>query len=69
MLASVKVLVAQSCQTLCNPVDCNPSGSSVRGILQTIMLTWVAIPFPGDPPNPVTEPRFPALQADSLQAE
>ena len=42
---SIKVLVAQSCPTLCNPVDCNPPSSSVRGILQTRILEWVAIPF------------------------
>ena len=30
---------------LCNPMDCNPSGSSVRGILQAGILEWVAIPF------------------------
>ena len=41
----VKVLVAQSCLTLCDPVDCSPPGSSVHGILQARMLEWVAIPF------------------------
>ena len=30
----VKVLVAYSCLTLCNPMDCSPPGSSVHGILQ-----------------------------------
>ena len=30
--------------TLCDPMDCSPQGSSVHGILQTI-LQWVAIPF------------------------
>ena len=30
---------------LCNPVDCSPPGSSVRGILQARILEWVAIPF------------------------
>ena len=39
----VCVCVAQSCLTLCNPVDCSPPGSSVRGILQARMLQWVAI--------------------------
>ena len=29
-----EVLVAYSCPTLCNPMDCSPSGSSVGGILQ-----------------------------------
>ena len=31
---TVKVKVAQSCPTLCNPKDCSPPGSSVHGILQ-----------------------------------
>ena len=35
----------QSCPTLCNPVDHNPPGSSVRGILQARILEWVATPF------------------------
>ena len=38
-------LVAQSCPTLCDPMDCNPPGSSVHGILQARILEWVAIPF------------------------
>ena len=41
----VKVLVAQSCQTLCDSMDYSPSGSSVHGILQARILKWVAIPF------------------------
>ena len=65
----VKVLVAQSCLTLCNPVDCSPPGSSVLGILQARILERVAIPSPGDLPNPGIKPRSPALQADSLPAE
>ena len=40
-----KALVAQSCLTLRDPVDCSPPGSSVRGILQARRLEWVAIPF------------------------
>ena len=37
--------VAQSCPTLCNPMDCSPPGSSVHGIFQVRMLEWVAISF------------------------
>ena len=37
--------VAQSCPTLCYPVDCRPPGSSVHGILQARILEWVAISF------------------------
>ena len=36
-------LVARSCLTLCDPMDCNPPGSSVHGILQARTLEWVAI--------------------------
>ena len=37
------VLVAQSCLTLCDPIDCNPPGSSVHGIFQARILEWGAI--------------------------
>ena len=37
--------VAQSCPTLCHPVDCSPPGSSVRGILQARILQCVAISY------------------------
>ena len=36
---------AQSCPTLCNPMDCSRPGSSVHGILQARILEWVAISF------------------------
>ena len=39
------VLVAQSCQTLCDPMDCSLPASSVHGILQAKILEWVAMPF------------------------
>ena len=38
---------AQSCMTLCDPMDCSPSGSSVHGILQARILEWVAVSFSG----------------------
>ena len=37
--------VAQSCLTLCDPMDCSLPGSSVHGILQARILEWVAISF------------------------
>ena len=37
--------VAQSCPTLCDPVDCSLPGSSVHGIFQARVLEWVAIAF------------------------
>ena len=44
-ISSERVIVAQSCPTLCNPIDCSPLGSSVHGILQARILEWVAISF------------------------
>ena len=37
--------VAQSCPTLCDPMDCSLPGSSVHGIFQAIVLEWIAISF------------------------
>ena len=34
--------VAQSCLTLCDPMDCSLPGSSVHGIFQAILLEWIA---------------------------
>ena len=41
----VKVLVNQSCPTLCDPMGYSSPGSSVHGILKAIILEWVAMPF------------------------
>ena len=41
----VKVKAAQSCPTLCGPMDCSLPGFSVHGTLQTRILEWVAVPF------------------------
>ena len=41
----VKVVIAQLCPTLYDPMDCRLPGSSVHGILQARILDWVAIPF------------------------
>ena len=37
--------VAQSCLTLCDPMDCSLPGSSVHGIFQAIVLEWGAVAF------------------------
>ena len=44
---TVCVLTAQSCLTLCDPMDCSPPGSRVHGILQARILKCVAMPFQG----------------------
>ena len=63
------IQLAQSCPTLCDPVDCSPAGSSVHGILQARILEWVAISISRDLPNPGIKPGSPALQADALSSE
>ena len=45
LVSGVKVLVAQLCPTLCDPMDGSPPGSSIYEILQARILEWVAIPF------------------------
>ena len=37
--------VAQSCLTLCDPIDCSLPGSSVHEISQARILEWVVISF------------------------
>ena len=62
------VLVTHLCPTLCNPMDV------ARQALLSMKFPGknpgeLPFPFPGDLPNPGTEPRSPALQADSLLSE
>ena len=38
-------LDAESCLTLCNPMDCSQPGSSVHGTFQARILEWVTISF------------------------
>ena len=52
----VKGLVTQMYLTLCDPMDCSPSGSSLHRISQARILGWVVILSPGDLPNPGIEP-------------
>ena len=59
-------LVAQPCPTLCSPMDCNPPGSSVHGIIPA--RHWRGLPCPSsrDLPKPGIKLTSPAWQADSL---
>ena len=59
-------LVAKSCLTLCDPIDCSLPGSLVHEISQARILEWVAIPLPGDLPDPAIKHVPPKLQVDSL---
>ena len=48
--------VSQSCLTLCDPMDCSPSGSSVYGIYRQEYQSGLPVPSPGDLPDPGMEP-------------
>ena len=65
----LKVLIAQSYLSLCNPMDSSPAGSSVHEFFRQENCSGLPFPSPGDFPNPGIEPGSPALQEDSLQSE
>ena len=65
----MKVFVSQSCLTLCKLTDCSLQGSSVHGILQAIILKWVAISFSRGPSQPKAQTRISCIEADSLLPE
>ena len=66
-VSNVSVLLscihAQSCPTLCDPMDCVPPGSSVYGTHQSRALEWVPCPPPGDLPGPGIESASPGSPA------
>ena len=53
----IKMIVTQSCPALCDPMNCNPQGSAVHGILQERMLERVTIPFSRVPSQPRDQTR------------
>ena len=53
--------------TLCNPMDCSLSGSSVRGILQARMLEWVVLSFSRGSSTPRDQTRVSASPALAFQ--
>ena len=63
------MLVAQSCLTLCNPMDLALQAPLSMGFSR--QEYWSGCPFlpPGDLPDPGIKPRSPSLQADALLPE
>ena len=63
-------MVTPSCLTLCDPMCYSPPGPSWLWEFSR-QEYWSGLPYPspGDLPNRGIEPRFPALQADSLTSE
>ena len=50
-------------------MDGSPPGSDVHGISQARILEWVAIPSPGDLPDPGFKPASPALASSFFTTE
>ena len=65
----VESLVAKSCLTLCDLMDCSLPCSSVHGILQARILECVAIPFSRGSSDPGIEPMSPALAGGFFTSE
>ena len=59
--ALLQVESAHLCPTLCNPMDCNPTGSSVHGIFQAKYWSGLSLPSSGNLPDPGIEPVSSAL--------
>ena len=64
-----KMLVAQSCLTLCDPRDCSPPLLCPWGFSRQEYQSGLPFPSSGDLPDPRTKPSSPALQAGSLLSE
>ena len=64
-----KVLIVQSCPTLCNLMDYSLPGSSVHEILQVRILGGLPFSTPGNVPDPGIEPGSHTLQVNSLPSE
>ena len=65
----VKVSVAQSCLTLCDPMVCRSPGFLSMEFSRQEYWNGQRFPSPGDLPHPGMESSSPALQADSLLSE
>ena len=65
----VKALVAQSCLTLCDPMDCSQSRSSVHRFLQARILEWAAISFSRGSSQPKDWTQVSCTAADSSPSE
>ena len=69
MLVAAADLVAKSCTTLCDPVNCSLPGSSVHGFPRQEYWSGLPFPSPEDLPDSGIKPLSPALQVDSYTTE
>ena len=67
--SEVKVLAAQPCLTLCNPMDCSHQSPLSMEFFRQEYWSGEPFPFPGHLPDPGIKSGSPALQVDSLPSE
>ena len=66
----VCVVVAQSCLTLCDPMDCTACQAPLSmGFSRQGYWNGLPFPSPGDLPDPGIKPGSPPLQSDALPSE
>ena len=59
-------MCAQSCLTLCDPMDCSSPGSFVHGVLQERILKWIAISFSRESSWPSNQIRLSCISRDHI---
>ena len=64
-----KVLVAESCLTLCDPMDCSLQAPLSMEFSRQEHWSGLPFPFPGNLPDLGIKPMFTELQVDSLPSE
>ena len=72
MCVCIYAQLLQSCQTLCNPMDCSLPGSSVHEIPQARILEWVTMPSPKGSSRPRKQTHvscISCIEANSLSIE
>ena len=68
-ICAVLGLVAQSCLTFCDPMDCTRQAPLSMGILQARILVWVAMLSPRGSSQPRDRTQVSCIEADSLPSE
>ena len=66
---NVKVLAAQSCPTLCDPIDLGHQAPLFMEFSRQEFWNGLPFPSPGDFPDPRIEPVSPSLQAEFFPSE
>ena len=62
-------MCTQSCPTLCDPLDCSPSGSSIHEVFQARILEWVAISYSRGSFQPRDRTCIPCIAGGFLTSE